>query len=41
VVDDNKDSADSLRMLLRLKGNEIRTAHDGLEAVEVAERFHP
>ncbi len=29
VVDDNKDSADSLAMLLRLKGNDIRTAHDG------------
>jgi len=41
VVDDNKDSADSLGMLLRLKGNEIRTAHDGLEAVAVAEKFHP
>lgn len=41
VVDDNKDSADSLAMLLRLKGNEIRTAHDGLEAVTVAETFHP
>lgn len=41
VVDDNKDSADSLAMLLRLKGNEIRTAHDGLEAVRVAETFHP
>ena len=41
VVDDNKDSADSLAMLLRLKGNDIRTAYDGLEAVEVAETFHP
>ena len=41
VVDDNKDSADSLAMLLRLKGNEIRTAQDGLEAVRVAETFHP
>ena len=41
VVDDKKDSADSLAMLLRLKGNEVRTAHDGLEAVEVAEIFHP
>ena len=41
VVDDNKDSADSLGMLLRLKGNDIRTAYDGLEAVEVAEMFHP
>jgi PAS domain S-box-containing protein len=41
VVDDNRDSADSLGMLLRLKGNEIRTANDGLEAVEVAETFLP
>ena len=41
VVDDNKDSADSLGMLLRLKGNEIRTAYDGIEAVDVAETFHP
>lgn len=41
VVDDNKDSADSMAMLLRLRGNDIRTAHDGLEAVQVAETFHP
>jgi len=41
VVDDAKDSADSLGMLLRLMGNDIRTAHDGLQAVEVAETFHP
>jgi len=41
VVDDNKDSADSMRMLLRLKGNEVRTAYDGVEALQVAETFHP
>ena len=41
VVDDNKDSADTLGMLLRLKGNDVRIAHDGLEALEVAEAFHP
>jgi CheY-like chemotaxis protein len=41
VVDDNKDSADSLGMLLRLKANEIRTAYDGIEAVKVAETFRP
>lgn len=40
-MDDNKDSADTLGMLLRLKGNEIRTANDGLEAVQIAETFHP
>jgi CheY-like chemotaxis protein len=41
VVDDNKDSADSLAMLLRLKGNDIRTAHDGVDAMEIADTFHP
>jgi CheY-like chemotaxis protein len=41
VVDDNKDSADTLGMLLQLNGNEIRIAYDGLEAVELAEAFHP
>jgi len=41
VVDDNKDSADSLGELLELKGNEVRTANDGLEAVKIAEAFRP
>jgi CheY-like chemotaxis protein len=41
VVDDNKDVANSLAMLLRLKGNDIRTAHDGVEALAVADIFHP
>lgn len=41
VVDDNKDSADTLGMLLRLMGNEIRTAYDGLEAIQMAESFRP
>jgi PAS domain S-box-containing protein len=41
VVDDNRDSADSLAMLLRLIGNEVHTAYDGLEGVEAAERFTP
>jgi CheY-like chemotaxis protein len=40
-VDDNKDAADSLAMLLRVDGNDIRTAYDGAEALEVAEVFHP
>ena len=39
VVDDNRDSADSLAMLLRLMGNEVDTAHDGLEAVERVAMF--
>jgi signal transduction histidine kinase/CheY-like chemotaxis protein len=41
VVDDNADAAASLAMLLRLMGNDVRTAHDGLEAVALAEEFRP
>ncbi len=41
VVDDNEDTADSLGLLLTLAGNEVRTAHDGLKAVEVAAAFRP
>jgi CheY-like chemotaxis protein/two-component sensor histidine kinase len=41
VVDDNADIADSQAMMLELLGNEVRTAHDGLEAVAVAAAFRP
>ena len=41
VVDDNRDGAASLAMLLKLAGNETYTAHDGLEAVKAAEMFRP
>ena len=41
VVDDNTDSSSTLAMLLKLTGNEVETAHDGLAAVEAAERFRP
>ena len=41
VVDDNRDSADSLAMLLKLTGHDVHTAHDGLEAVEAAATFQP
>ncbi len=41
VVDDNHDSAASLDMLLRLTGNEVHVAHDGLEAVGMAHEFRP
>lgn len=40
VVDDNQDSAKSLAKMLSLLGHEVETAHDGIEALEVAERFH-
>jgi CheY-like chemotaxis protein/two-component sensor histidine kinase len=41
VVDDNRDAAETLAELLELAGNDLRTAHDGLEAVEVAGAFRP
>ena len=41
VVDDNGDSAESLAILLTLKGNEVQTAHDALEALGMAEAFRP
>jgi len=41
VADDNRDSAASMATMLQLLGNETLTAHDGLEAVELAERFRP
>lgn len=41
VVDDNRDSAMTLGMMLKLMGNDIYTVHDGLAAVEAAEQFRP
>jgi len=41
VVDDNVDSAESLALLLRMTGNETHTHHDGLAAIEAAERLRP
>jgi len=41
VVDDNRDSADSLAMLLSLAGHQTFVVNDGVEAVEAAERHRP
>jgi PAS domain S-box-containing protein len=41
IVDDNKDSADSLAMLLEITGNKTYMAHDGVEAVEAIEKHRP
>ena len=41
VVDDNRDGAASMAMMLRLMGDEVRTAPDGVEAVDLAEAFRP
>ena len=41
IVDDNRDAADSLGVLLTLHGVETRTAHNGVTALEVLEEFRP
>lgn len=41
VVDDNIDSAESLAMMLELSGHDVATAHDGVEAIELAREFRP
>lgn len=41
VVDDNRDSADSLGMMLRMLGNDTRTAYDGEESVAASAAFQP
>lgn len=39
VVDDNVDAADSLAMVLHAWGHDVRTAHDGPSALDLAARF--
>jgi PAS domain S-box-containing protein len=41
VVDDNRDAAISLGMMLKLMGHEVRTAHDGISGIEAAAAFRP
>jgi CheY-like chemotaxis protein len=41
VVDDNRDAAASVATLLTMIGNQVRTAHDGEEAVAAAGEFLP
>jgi signal transduction histidine kinase/ActR/RegA family two-component response regulator len=41
VVDDNRDGADSLSMMLKIMGNVTRTAYDGEEAVAATVEFLP
>jgi DNA-binding response OmpR family regulator len=41
VVDDNQDAADSLAMLLGVRGEEVRIAYDGAKALEVERDFKP
>ncbi len=41
VVDDNRDSADSMSLLLALKGHAVRTAYDGTSGLALAREFRP
>jgi len=39
VVDDSRDTAESLRELLRIEGHEVETAHDGASALTKLDEF--
>jgi len=41
VVDDNRDAADALAMLLQTYGHEVRVAYDGHDGVRAARTFRP
>jgi CheY-like chemotaxis protein len=41
VVDDNADAADSLKVLLGIWGHDVKTAHDGVAALQLARKFDP
>ena len=41
VADDNADAAEMMRLMLGLRGHDVRVAEDGIGAVEVARAFEP
>ena len=41
VVDDSRDAADSLVMMLGMMGHDLRTTYDGRQAIGLAEHFRP
>jgi PAS domain S-box-containing protein len=41
IADDNRDAAESMALVLRMIGNDVRTVNDGMHAVEEAEAFAP
>jgi CheY-like chemotaxis protein len=41
VVDDNRDAAESLGLLLRARGHDVRTAADGVSGLAAAAAFRP
>jgi DNA-binding response OmpR family regulator len=41
IIDDNKDSADTLAYLLKNRGHEVKTVHAGSSALASARSFRP
>lgn len=41
LVDDNRDAADSMAILLEMSGHDVTLAYDGMEAVSAAARVRP
>ena len=41
IVDDNRDGADSMSEMLKMLGNDTRTAYDGQQAVDLAAEYRP
>jgi two-component system CheB/CheR fusion protein len=41
VVDDNRDGAEVLSLLLSRDGHQVKTAHSGKEAIQIANEFTP
>src|SRR5690606_40111255 len=41
VADDNADAATAMAEVLGAVGHDVRTARDGLQAIEIAEHFRP
>jgi len=41
IVDDNRDTADTLQALLQYAGHDVRVAYRGDEALELAATFEP
>jgi CheY-like chemotaxis protein len=41
VIEDNRDAADTLRVMLEMAGYEVRVAYDGPEGVAAADAWRP
>ena len=41
IIEDNRDAADMLRLVLQIQGHDVRTAHSGPEGVRLAGEWRP